>query len=64
MIERETYEALLRQVRELFLHGPSGLCQPLRGHSAEAPQTAIIVAINNRLSVFERGRDEIAPGAN
>jgi hypothetical protein len=64
MIERETDEVLLRQVRELFLRGPSGLCQPLRGHRAEAPQTGLIVAINNRLAVLERGRDEIAPGGN
>lgn len=64
LIEREADDALLRQVRDLFLRGPSGLCQPLRGHRADAPQTALIVAINDRLTVLERARDEIEPGPN
>lgn len=64
MIERETDEALLRDVRDLFLRGPSGLCQPLRGHRSGAPQTALIVAINNRLAVLERADDALVPGGN
>lgn len=63
-IVRETDGALLRQVRALFLRGPPGLCRPLRGHRAKVPQTAVIVAIDNRLAVLERGRDGIAPAAN
>ena len=34
MIARETGDALSRQVWDLFLRGPSGLCRPLRGHRA------------------------------
>ena len=64
MIARETDADLLRRVRDLFLRGPSGLCQPLRGHRAAAPQTALIVAINNRLAVLEREGDAIEPGPN
>lgn len=64
MIARETDADLLREVRDLFLRGPSGLCQPLRGHRANAPQTALIVAINNRLAVLAREADAIEPGPN
>ena len=64
MIARETDADLLREVRDLFLRGPSGLCQPLRGHRANAPQTALIVAINNRLAVLARDTDSIEPGPN
>ncbi|CTQ34439.1 hypothetical protein [Jannaschia rubra] len=64
MIAREADADLLREVRDLFLRGPSGLCQPLRGHRAEAPQTALIVAINNRLAVIAREADRIEPGPN
>ena len=64
MIEVEADADLLREVRDLFLRGPSGLCQPLRGHRADAPQTTLIVAINNRLAVLERADDALVPSGN
>jgi hypothetical protein len=39
-------------------HGPSHSCQPPRGQRQNAPQTALIVAIANRIAQLDRAEDQ------
>lgn len=43
--------------RFLLRYGPGQLGQPVRGHRQQAPQTPLIVAINNRLAQLYRFDD-------
>lgn len=54
LIARTSDKAALEACRSLLTSGPSGFTQPLRGQRADAPHTALIVAINNRLAGLDR----------
>lgn len=53
LINTCTDEKALRACRSLLQHGPKHIAQPSRGQRANAPHTALIVAINNRLSALK-----------
>ncbi len=58
--------ATLASCDRLLRRGPTHFCQPPRGQRQNAPQTALIVAIANRLAHIDRAEDHasISPGPN
>lgn len=56
-IWKEDSSDTLRRALELLTGGPSGFRQPCRGQRQEAPHTALISAIKNRIKQIERQRD-------
>jgi hypothetical protein len=58
--------ATLVSCDRLLRRGPTHFCRPPRGQQQNAPQTALIVAIANRLAQIERAEDHasISPGHN
>ena len=50
----------------LLRRGPTHFCQPPRGQRQDAPQTALIVAIANRIAQIDRAEDHasMSPGHN
>lgn len=58
--------ATLVSCDRLLRQGPTHFCQPPRGQRQNAPQTALIVAIANRVAQLDRPEDHasISPGHN
>jgi hypothetical protein len=58
--------ATLASCDRLLRRGPARFCQPPRGQRETAPQTALIVAIANRIAQLDRAADHasISPGHN
>jgi hypothetical protein len=58
--------ATLASCDKLLRRGPTHFCQPPRGQRQHAPQTALIVAIANRMAHIDRAEDHasISPGHN
>jgi hypothetical protein len=58
--------ATLVSCDRLLRRGPTHFCQPPRGQRQNAPQTALIVAIANRIAQIDRADDHasISPGHN
>ena len=46
----------------LLRRGPTHFCQPPRGQREKAPQTALIVAIANRIAQIDRAEDQASNG--
>ena len=61
-----TCRATLTACVRLLRRGPTHFCQPPRGQRHNAPQTALIVAIANRIAQIDRAEDHasIQPGHN
>jgi len=47
---------------KLLRRGPTHFCQPPRGQRQNAPQTALIVAIANRIDQIDRAEDQASMG--
>jgi hypothetical protein len=58
--------ATLGACDKLLRRGPTHFCRPPRGQRQNAPQTALIVAIANRIDQIDRAEDRasISPGHN
>jgi hypothetical protein len=58
--------ATLVSCDRLLRRGPTHFCRPPRGQRQNAPQTALIVAIANRIAHLDRAEDHasISPGHN
>lgn len=63
MIKADANADALRTALELLKHGPRPLSRPQKGYRADAPQTARIMEIQNRLQVLRRS-DGIPEGNN
>jgi hypothetical protein len=57
MIYECTSRATLTFCDKLLRRGPTHFCQPPRGQRQNAPQTALIVAIANRIAQISRAED-------
>jgi hypothetical protein len=58
--------ATLASCNQLLRRGPTHFCRPPRGQRRNAPQTALIIAIANRMAHIDRAEDHasISPGHN
>src|SRR6266581_2615073 len=54
--------ATLISCDRLLRHGPTHFCQPPRSQRQDAPQTALIVAIANRIVQIDRAKDHASMG--
>ena len=66
LIDQCTGRATLLSCDRLLRRGPTHFCRPPRGRRRNAPHTALIVAIANRLAHIDRAEDHasISPGLN
>lgn len=66
IIDQCSRRATLTACDRLLRRGPTHFCQPPRGQRRNAPQTALIVALANRIAEIDRAEDHasIAPGHN
>lgn len=56
LIAKETDRSALEEAVRLLKYGPPDLRRPPQGDPADAPQTPIIMALNNRISQLDRVR--------
>lgn len=57
LVDQCSSRATLAACDRLFRRGPTHFCQPPRGQRENAPQTALIVAIANRIAQLDRAED-------
>ena len=57
LIYQGSGRATLVSCGRLLRRGPTDFCQPPRGQRQNAPQTALIVAIANRIAQIDRAED-------